>query len=668
MMAAIIPMTPRFGASAAEWNHFDLVAELTEDLLPVVSNPGATISPNSKMQALGKTPSKYNGNGHAVGISDWTTYRATTADIESWSRQRDYGICLQTRRVRAIDVDIDDPQLAAQVRAVIYRHCILPLRMRKNSGKFLLAFDLPGEFFKRRMSVDGGIIEFLATGQQFVAVGTHPAGERYEWPEGLPAVFPTLTAAAFEQLWSTLERTFATEPSTTGTAAKKTEKLADTISSDPVAQHLLDRGLVLSIDRSGRHDISCPWSDEHTSESAESATSYWPAHTGGFEQGHFKCMHAHCEGRTDADFIEAIEYEMPAAIDEFVDISAPAPAVDVAVPAATPRSRFTPIQAAEFIKRPRPSWLIKQIIPQAELIVLFGASGSGKSFITIDLCMAIARGIEWRGHKVKQGPVYYVAAEGSGDVQLRIEAYAHHHEINLAEIPFYLIPAAPNMLLKADAVEVCREIGPGAGLVVLDTWAKVTAGGNENSGEDMGLALSHCAGIHRGTGAPILLVHHTGKDTDRGARGWSGLKAGVDAELEVCRVDDDRSLTVTKQKGGRDGLEFGFRLAVVPLGEDEDGEEVTSCAVEHTEHVVKATRFARKDSPLQAQVLSAVSQLVGIDNSPVDRSALLDFIVEHGDAEDKRLRDNATRAVKSLADKGRLLLQKSASGELVSLV
>jgi RecA-family ATPase len=102
---------------------------------------------------------------------------------------------------------------------------------------------------------------------------------------------------------------------------------------------------------------------------------------------------------------------------------------------------------------------------------------------------------------------------------------------------------APNLMEKQDALDVARAIvaAGGAQLVIVDTFAQVMPGANENAGEDVGRALAHCKGIHRATGALVLLVHHSGKDSSRGARGWSGLRAAADVELEVVRADDARS-------------------------------------------------------------------------------------------------------------------------------
>ena len=97
-----------WGATKEEWNHFSVWLGLTEDLLPVVSNAEAKISPQSKMQALGKTPSRYNTRREVGGIPEWVSLKASIKQVEHWSKEPDYGICLQTRNIRALDIDIPD--------------------------------------------------------------------------------------------------------------------------------------------------------------------------------------------------------------------------------------------------------------------------------------------------------------------------------------------------------------------------------------------------------------------------------------------------------------------------------------------------------------------------------------------------------------------------------
>jgi hypothetical protein len=627
-MADIIPIdSARAGASPGEWDHFSFILGLTSDLLPVVSNLKATISPESAMKGLGKTPSWYNSNGHAVGIANWTQRQSTMANIEAWAKQKDYGICLQTRNVRAIDVDISDESLAAEIEGFILLHLgvPLPLRSRNNASKFLLAFELPGEFYKRSFKCSfkckHGIVEFLATGQQFICCGTHTSGARYEWDDGLPSEFPGLSAEQFEALWQALVDQFAIEAPSETMAPSKAKTLADAIHSDPTAQHLYLNNLVLSEAKDGRLDIVCPFAGEHSSESSESATSYYPAHTGGYERGHFHCLHAHCADRSDQEYLG----ELGLLADEFEDLSA----VADMPPAAASVLRFPVLSVADFCNHPPATWLIKSVIPYAELIVLYGESGSGKSFMALDMAMAIATGREWRGKKVRKGKVVYIAAEGAAGFRLRLQAYCQHHGIDIPALPFGVIHASPNLMQKDEAIDIAKAIlaSGGADLIIVDTFAQVMPGANENAGEDVGLALKHCKGIHRATHAPVLLVHHSGKDQSKGARGWSGLRAAADAEIEVTRDGDARQLRVSKQKDAEDGAEFGFKLVPVILGMDEDGDAISSCIVEEADPIQKASK-GRALGKVEKLVVEVVNEIAQCQNAGIEVKHVLDEVVK----------------------------------------
>lgn len=246
-------------------------------------------------------------------------------------------------------------------------------------------------------------------------------------------------------------------------------------------------------------------------------------------------------------------------------------------------SRFQFLPADQFMQSRPARWIIKGLLPQAGLGVIYGESGSGKSFLVLDMMLAITRGTPWRQRRVAQGAVAYVVAEGAGGFRGRLQAYQRHVAESFG--PFFVLGDAPNIVERKtieDLVASLLAIGP-LSVIVLDTLAQVTPGANENSGEDMGRALANCRRIHQATGALVLLVHHSGKDATRGARGWSGLKAAADVELEVVRVDDQRAVRVTKQKDGQDGEDLGFMLRPVVLGLDDDGDEVTSCVVDHIE-------------------------------------------------------------------------------------
>lgn len=290
--------------------------------------------------------------------------------------------------------------------------------------------------------------------------------------------------------------------------------------------------------------------------------------------------------------------------------------------------RFAVEPLDAFASRPPPTWIVKGVVPDAELIVLYGESGSGKSFIALDLAAAIARGIQWRGHRVRQGRVVYVAAEGAGGFRNRVAAYCLHNGIAPADVPIGVISAAPNLLMKDDALDVCKAIkawGP-CDLVVIDTFAQTTPGANENAAEDMGKALSHCKGIRKAVGAPVLLVHHSGKDAARGARGWSGIKAAADAELEVSKAASGRLLRTTKQKDGDDGLAWGFDLQILPIGEDVDGDPITSCVVVEAElpPIGQVGEALKRAGPVTKAVIEVISEIAQSQTSGIEVKAVID--------------------------------------------
>lgn len=299
-----------FGANIDTWKHFARAAGLMADLLPVVSNPNAVISENSKMKDLGKTPSQYNAGRFVAGFPNWPQYQATEDDIMRWRREPDYGICIQTRTIRAIDIDVPDEDIAQQIVDSVHA-CLgikLPRRSRPGTGKTLLAYRLEAPLPKRTIPVLGGIIEFLGDGQQFIAAGQHKDGTRYAWEDELPTEFPTLTQAQFDKLWNLLVMLYATaDPKISKERLARSD--INLGSTDERATWLTENWDIFDVGRSGELFLRCPFEDEHSSDTGETATAYFPAGTGGFERGHWKCLHAHCDGRDDDEFDTVTGYK-----------------------------------------------------------------------------------------------------------------------------------------------------------------------------------------------------------------------------------------------------------------------------------------------------------------------------------------------------------------------
>ena len=290
-----------WGAEPSEWAIAVELLDLGADLLPVVSRPDAKIKTTSSLKSLGKTPSLYS-EGQVVGVKDWTRLVATPEQVASWRAEPDYGICLQTRRLRAIDCDIEDAELSDKALSYVRsRLGAVPLRTRGNSHKWLVLIEVADHVAKRIARGDKGAIELLGSGQQCVIAGTHPSGARYvmDWAEGIPR----LTTDELDALWAGLAEVCGLEMGRAGRGEDR--RRGETIDVEDTTLDHLD---ILGWGADGQAYISCPFKDEHTSDSGITETAYFKAGSGGYEQGHFKCLHAHCSERTDADFLEALGF------------------------------------------------------------------------------------------------------------------------------------------------------------------------------------------------------------------------------------------------------------------------------------------------------------------------------------------------------------------------
>jgi len=235
--------------------------------------------------------------------------------------------------------------------------------------------------------------------------------------------------------------------------------------------------------------------------------------------------------------------------------------------------------------------LVKGVINKETVVLIFGESGCGKTFFTLDLALHIAaEGIDWFGRRTTAGRVVYVAAEAGRSIKNRVAAFAQEKWDERAEVDFRAVVSPVDLCHPKswDVGKLVAAIGS-ADLVIVDTVSRALAGGNENAPDDMGAFVTALDQLRSKLGCTVIAVHHVGKDASRGGRGHSLLHCAVDTEIEVERRDEIVSVaTVTKQRDGAGGIEIAFLLRSVNLGLDQDGDPVTSCVVEPTDYVPEA--------------------------------------------------------------------------------
>lgn len=261
--------------------------------------------------------------------------------------------------------------------------------------------------------------------------------------------------------------------------------------------------------------------------------------------------------------------------------------------AKEPSQRFRLLTPAELAALPPISWRVRGVLPKTGIAALFGPSGSGKSFLALDMLAAMARGADWFGCKAIPCPVLYAALEGEAGISQRIRAHQMKHGH---------LPSGFRFLLqgfdirkptdRTDLVSAARAAGYSDGVLTIDTLNRAAPGADENDSAAMGEIIAGAKLLQAELGGLVLLVHHTGKDATKGLRGHSSLHAALDAAIVVMREGDRREWATAKAKDGDDAQGYPFRLEVMEIDTDDDGEPITSCVVTAEEHTGEVMRRA----------------------------------------------------------------------------
>ncbi|SEQ90777.1 helicase RepA family protein [Thalassovita taeanensis] len=254
-------------------------------------------------------------------------------------------------------------------------------------------------------------------------------------------------------------------------------------------------------------------------------------------------------------------------------------------------------------------WRVKSVFVAEGLGSIVGPSKSGKSFLATCLGCAIAEGQGWFGFKTKPAPVVYVSLEGNAGFQQRAKAWTTYHGRPMPEN--FAAILQPFLLTSEQDIQDLAAVCPQGCVVIIDTLSRATPGLDENSGKDMGVIVAAASRLQLLIGGLVILVHHTGKDVEKGSRGHSSLPAALDGSLVVSRDGDCRAFTLDKVKDGEDGAKFGFRLQTVKIGIDEDGDEITSCVVipDESGSISKADRLTPSQKFAFTTFMKAFSEI-----------------------------------------------------------
>lgn len=262
-------------------------------------------------------------------------------------------------------------------------------------------------------------------------------------------------------------------------------------------------------------------------------------------------------------------------------------------------------------------YTVKGWLRRSETSVLYGPSNSGKSALVGHLGHCIVSGKPFFGARVRKGIVVHVAAESPASVLDRMQAY----DIRNVAAAAYFVSTGAVDLSNSSAVEtflrnlksIIRDMAQEIVLIVIDTLARSVGATDENSAAAMTEIAQTVERIALEIDTHVMLVHHTGKDVDRGSRGSSALRGAVDTEIFLQPRDGGAvALIQDKQRTMPKSASVQFALETHVLGEDEDGEDRTTVrAVELQGEPEEAGKDKRRKTGLDRRtaVLTALHVL-----------------------------------------------------------
>lgn len=599
----VIPMRPAAPTDTNPFRHFHQLG--WGKLLPLFpadadKNGGVDIEEAKLAQALGKAPARRLFNGRWVNFKGWALHDTTEEDLDTWHRWgANVGMCLD-RGWLVFDIDITEAKWAEEAERIITdRLGSAPCRVGQDPKRMLFyRTSEPMPTYSPIYTATGEKIELFGLGRNVALYGGHrKAGQQMRWPRppthvrDVPMVAPEQYAACCEALLAAL-------PGATRSRAAFGSADRAAINQDALRARNTDTvKSALRAVRNTRQDFG--GYDEWVRLAAAVRAAFGPE---GFYEGEEAFVEF--SERSDigvqtedpsrvyrsvnepfgvgASFIYGLAtkhgWDDPSALgSEYFD---PVPEHEPSpfeVQAQKERDQqdadlFPLLTAEEIIARPPPTFLVDRHIPEASVGFLYSDPGVGKSFLAIDLGLAIAHNDpEWHGSALNAPPdaaVIYIASEGSFDLRNRIKAWHKAREKSAFPKKFFVIERTINFMDPDDIDKLLRTVraaGVKPAFVVVDTVSRALPGADENAQKDMTLFVKACDTVKEQMGCAVLGVHHAGKSGDM--RGSTVLRGAGDF---VMRLDRKRgasvgTLTMEKQKAAEDGWQRQIMFSKVDL-------------------------------------------------------------------------------------------------------
>jgi hypothetical protein len=570
-------------------------------------------------------------------LAGWQNYcRIKKRDLQDWASD---SVGLLCGELRGIDIDVRDEHLAARLEKLADEMLGLEGRAPRRTGQFpktlLVVRSTKGrkiataEYRLRGDDANAKThkVEILGHGQQFVAYGTHPSTKReYQWNgagdpmtikfDALPFVGDDKLREFIVECESILDEYGERHTAkTAGAEQQNAQSVGDDVVRDLrsalTAIRADDRdtwvrlGHALKTLGDQGRGLWLEWSSTSDKYDAADAAKKWESfdpRATGYQAVFTEAQAAGWVNPKKGKPKEPkIQEPPPHATEEIPpEEKIPDPTRDHGrEKAEANRSHHKITLARDFKVREDLPYFIKGIWQQDTFGVTWGPSGGGKSYVTADMVLHVAAGKTWCGRRVSIAGVVYLGAEGPYSMERRFIVMARELRLDRAGLPLAILSGSLHLLNDpdgviaaiAEAAQMLRsEFEVFEVMLVIDTMARSAPGMDENGPEDMGRYVGVVDRIRAELGMAVIVVHHAGKDLQRGARGHGALKAAADCEVLIA----DSQITIEKLRDGAIGTAIPFTLHPVELARDSDGDPITACWVEYgTESTSRAKQSAR---------------------------------------------------------------------------
>jgi AAA domain/Bifunctional DNA primase/polymerase, N-terminal len=464
-------------------------------------------------------------NGKAVYLDDWSNIRATDEDISKWEttqgQARNTGVL--TFRTPFADIDIYDAAVADEIESVVRKYAAggVVLVRYGRAPKCAIAFRTDKPFDKTRTPVfidpqgRENFVEILCDGQQLIVAGIHPETKApYTWAPSplwavqwgdLPYLDETTAHAMREELTAILRRTGWKEKGADRQRPSISERAVNGIAAPDIIAEIGKREIAYgtaAIEKAAAALAAAVKGERNDLLNKKAFSLGRQAAAGRLtrDEAEQRLLEAcHQNGLIGDDGIRAAEKTFDSGFQDGMKKPAEAlrdrddeetkseetkSAHEETKGAAPPFIQTSAQFVADFVP---PDYIVDGLLQEGFLYSLTGATGAGKTSITLRLAASTALGVVFAGRETKKRRVLYLAAENPDDVRMRWIALSQHMGFDIGPVEVFFVKGVFKISRAKERLkEEAEKLGGDFGLVIIDTSPVFYEGDDENSRTQQG--------------------------------------------------------------------------------------------------------------------------------------------------------------------------------------